>query len=285
MIPTCTYTGTLIMAVFCNDGLVLAGDKGSQLSISGRPPTFVTDQEKVIQINDRVIMATTGTSRITTQDEPRKDLVNGLTISKKYFRKNKFKDTTEFWRGLSEDIVIPFQTWLTRGGVRDKLSADFMYFYLDEAGSIELFHISMRYNPVSGVDVAGGRGIKSPLLFWGFTNVLDDLKANKRSDASLKNNPDVMLFMQPQTPLEERTTERAIRFIEAVMQETSNAGPSKGHVSREFSYCTLKGQVLLNKQPQGAGNMVPEPRDTGQPVIRRMLGVLARALNRREPRV
>jgi hypothetical protein len=46
MIQIRTYTGTLIMAVFCKEGLVLAGDKGSQMDILGQPRTFVTDQEK-----------------------------------------------------------------------------------------------------------------------------------------------------------------------------------------------------------------------------------------------
>ncbi|HEY6333951.1 MAG TPA: hypothetical protein VI756_31835 [Blastocatellia bacterium] len=209
------------------------------------PPKFVVDQEKVLALTDRVIMGSGGTARITTQAEPLQDLVNGLTLSKKYFQRHRFKNTTKFWRGLSEQIAERFDYWLSRGRA-GPVSGEFFYFYLSEAGVIDVFMIKMDYHPITSVRIQGGYPTKKHLMCWGYQNVLNDLHKHKPNMGALRKDPLVKTFLNPDINAEDRTIPRAIEFADMVMDKSSLVLPSKGNVSREFSYCTLEGKVALD---------------------------------------
>ncbi len=230
--------GTLILAVLCREGMVLAADKGGILENVGP----LKDQDKLFDLGNNSHLAASGAIKIVNPRNFSEDWFNAITITRNYFTGKQFINNDEFWMGLKNNISENFESYLSESGDKHEISFRLVFFCLDHENKMRHKQLNLRYDGVSTttleVDQLWFKGLYGA---FGQISIPYGLLKGEPRLASLRKHSAIKPFINRSNKPDDLSADQALVFIRKLMEACSQLLPSRGEVSREFDYVILKG--------------------------------------------
>jgi hypothetical protein len=242
--------GTLLLAVIYREGVILAGDKGGHGGVLLNDEVDLTEQVKVVCVNQKIVMAATGHAIIANPDNHSEQRVNCFTSGNDYFRENTFTNTDEFWNGLTQAIAQPYKDYIERSGDTDRLSLELPIIY-DFDGLLRLREVKLQSD---GSQVTSGitpqHWFRGFFGYWGYAQVAEGLVLKKSRFSALARHASIRPFLDMSTSPQTLSLQKARIFVRKIMEVSSNLEPSKGNVSPEFNDVVIEGRYMFAPIPE-----------------------------------
>lgn len=235
-------SGTLILAVSYRDGVILAGDKGGHGGIEKADEQELKDQEKVIQLSDKILMAVCGHVFISDPDDHSIYEVHSINITRDYFNNNEFDNSDKFWQGLIEVIFKAYGDYVEKYKDFDPMSLELPFIYEDQ-GRLQMRVLIMEFDGKEFIfdpDRIREHWFQGLFAYWGYAYLLDDLLHEPHKHKNLLKHSSIRAFLDKKNSVDDISEVDAIKFIRKIMKESSERKPSKEHVSAEFNHIALR---------------------------------------------
>jgi len=255
MIKAYRVHGTLLLAVLYKDGVIVAGDRGGHGGVTRDDEVQLTEQVKVVRVNEKTVMAAAGNAIVANPENHSEQWVNCFTSGNDYFRGNSFTNTDKFWNGLTQTIAQPYKDYIERSGDTDRLSLELPIIY-DFDGLLRLRVVKLQYD---GSQVPSGL-TPEPLTpehwfggffgYWGYAQVPEGLVFKKSRFSALARHTSIRPFLDMSTSPQTVSLQKARIFVRKIMEVSSRVEPSKGNVSPEFNDVVIEGRYMFAPIPE-----------------------------------
>jgi len=237
--------GTLLLAVIYRDGVILAGDKGGHGGVIRDDEVDLTEQVKIVCVNEKIVMAATGHATIANPDNHSEQWVNCLTAGTNHFRENPFTNTDELWNGLTQAIAQTYKKYIEWSNDTDPLSLELPIIYYAD-GRLWLRVLDLQYDGSQVMNsITPQHWFEGFFTSWGYSHVPFGLLSKESRFRALARHASVRPFLDMSTSPQTVSLERAINFVRKIMEISSKVEPSKGNVSPKFNHVTIKGRVMF----------------------------------------
>lgn len=239
-------TGTLVVAVPVNDGLVVCSDKRIYNQATS---TFRDDFIKVRKANQNALFVATHTVGFLNADTNRVAF-DVFEIASQFVSKNPFVDTPAFWNGLKQTIrtqllqylaTQKFQDWPETDVANDRLLFNLVFYSVSGSGihsySLRVFYEKAR-TPVVYIPNRISEAVKTPKLS-GKGNLL---MAYLARNPSLAHDPVISRFDQSNFDSRRTTVTDAVTFASKLFR-LANIGVPQAQVSASYDCALLSYQT------------------------------------------
>ncbi|HKX84074.1 MAG TPA: hypothetical protein VJL58_07640 [Pyrinomonadaceae bacterium] len=236
-------TGTLVVAVPVNEGLVVCSDKRL---FNHSTETFADDAVKIRQAGDNALFVATNT--IGFRDNRTGEMgFDAFEITEKYLAKHPFTNTRPFWDGLREEIRKKLFDYFAGQRAADLPSTDFesgrllfnLVFYSVVQKRIKSHTIRVFYEraatPIVSVPGVISEEVRTPKLSGKGRVVI----AHISRTPTLSSDAAILRFDQYRFDMRKTSITDAVGFAEKLFYITNAALPG-AYVSKTYD-CALLG--------------------------------------------
>lgn len=240
-----SLSGTLVVAVPVNDGVVVCSDKRVYNRDAG---TFADNFVKIRKVSDNALFAATNTFGFW--DPKRHKLAfDAFEITTGYAAKNNFVDGPQFWNGLKKEISGRLREYLAKREFAewpesDKENNDLLFnlvFYSVADDRVRSHTLKVFYEkaatPVIYVADPVREEVKTPKLSGKGTELLNYLARNPE----LARDPAILRFDSARFDQDLTTKTDAVSFAKTLFRITNTALP-QARVSSTFDCASLNSQ-------------------------------------------
>lgn len=222
-------TGTLVVAVPVNEGLVVCADKRLFNHATG---TFTDDAVKIRKAGDKALFVATNT--IGFRDARTGAMTfDAFDVTEKYIARYPFVDTRQFWDGLREDVRKKLVDYFSTQRAADLPPTDFesgrllfnLVFYSVAAGRARSHTLKVFYEkaatPIVYIPGVLSEEVRTPKLSGKGRVVM----AHIARTPSLRTDASILRFDQGRFSIQRTTTSDAVAFADKLFSVTNTALP------------------------------------------------------------
>jgi hypothetical protein len=240
-----TLSGTLVVAVPVNDGLVACSDKRLYNDQTG---TFTDDFVKIKRVNNNALFVATNTVGFLDKTTGKMEF-DVFETTNKYAAQHDFVPGRPFWDGLKKEIRKQLLDYLGKRKYKDWPETDVgnnkllfnLVFYSITERSIRSYSLSVFYEkaptPVIYIPDVVSEAVKTPKLSGKGKDIISYLARNP----GLAQDPSILRFDQARYDSGKTTTEDAANFAKKLFFLT-NTGIPQARVSATYDCALLSYQ-------------------------------------------
>ena len=238
-----TLSGTLVVAVPVNEGLVACSDKRA---FNDRTGTFDDNFVKIRKVNKNTLFVVTNTIGFLNRSNGKLEF-DVFRITENYLAQNAFAAEPRFWDGLKREFrkhlldylaKQKFADWPETDRENNKLLTNLVFFSATEKGRVS-YTLRVFYEkaptPVIYIPDVVSELVRTPKLSGKGKSVIDYLARNP----SLTQDPAILQFDQTRFDIKKTTIKDAVAFAGKLFHLT-NAGIPQARVSSTYD-CALLG--------------------------------------------
>lgn len=240
---TQALSGTLVIAVPVNEGLVACSDKRA---FNDRTGTFNDNLVKIHKVNSKALFVATNTIGFLDKATGKLEF-DVFAITEGYLSRHPFVAEPQFWDGLKKEIrkqlleylaKRKFADWPETDRENNKLLSNLVFFSITDkrarSYTLRVFY-EKAPTPVVYIPDVVSEQVNTPKLSGKGKTVIDYLARNP----SLTQDPAIQQFDQTRYDIKTTTIKDAVTFAEKLFHLTSTAIP-QARVSSTYD-CALLG--------------------------------------------
>jgi hypothetical protein len=242
---TQAISGTLVVAVPVNEGIVTCSDKRGFNDQAG---SFTDDLTKIRKVNNTALFVATNTIGFLSKATGKLEF-DVFAITERYVSKNAFVAEPRFWDGLKKEIRKQLLEYLARQKFADwpetdrdnnKLLFNLVFFSIAEKVA-RSYSLRVLYEKTSTpvIEIPGvvSEQVKTPKLIGKGKAVIDYLARNP----SVAQDPSILRFDEANFDIQKITTPDVVNFAKKLFLLTSTAIP-QARVSSTYDCALLSHQ-------------------------------------------
>lgn len=226
--------GTLIVAIPCDEGLVVCADKKMRI-VGGR--NQVLEVVKVTQLGSHAAFGLVGNPVFYNPQRPYNELFNAGTVVKRFYSSMDTRIIQQTWDDLVPTIQERFSRFLSgltfeqappSGPPPDNYLFHLPFWYVNQDGQLGATTISLAYVKERGMSQLfkmdeQPRAFETGRAFsWGSIEVFNELKqGNDARFEELRNEPGIRRLLNEDPPAAEVEVEEAFRVAKRLIEITS----------------------------------------------------------------
>jgi hypothetical protein len=265
-----SLSGTLVVAVPVNEGLVACSDKRAFNDHTG---TFDDTFVKIRKVNKNTLFVVTNTIGFLDRSSGKTEF-DVFAITEAYLSQNAFANELRFWNGIKNEIrkqlldylaKRKFADWPETDRVSNKLLTNLVFFSTTEKESasytLRVFYEKAR-TPVVYISNVVREVVRTPKLIGKGKSVIDYLARNP----SAAQDPAIQRFDQTRYDIKTTTIKDAVTFAEKLFHLTNTSIPqarvSSTHDCALLSYQNGFEWIGPGTQAVSLGTQAPSPART-----------------------